>query len=68
MTGDGFNGIDGMERKWRNELLLRMALLYVCFQILVISIKYFVITSLRRMEFAEENATQWHELSVRPEA
>lgn len=45
---DDFKGIDGMKRKSQNELLLLIALFYVCFQIQLKSLGILLVGSLRR--------------------
>jgi hypothetical protein len=43
---DTFKGIEGRKRQKQNEFLLLAALCFLCFQIVVKSILYFILTSL----------------------
>lgn len=42
---DGFNGISGTKQRKQNELLLQIALFYICLQLALKSFSYFLMTS-----------------------
>lgn len=61
---DDFHGIEATKRRKQNELLLQLALLYLCFQLLLKSVGYFTIISLRKVKADEETVAQRTEISL----
>lgn len=55
---DGFVGIEGTKRKKQGELLLQMALAYLCLQFVLKSLAYFAVYSFRKPNARKKNETE----------
>lgn len=71
-VNDGYHGIEGTKRRKQNELLIKIALLYLCFQLLMKSLAYFVTstfpTSFNKVKLEAnsdgENVAESNEISM----
>lgn len=52
---DEFKTIEATKRKKQYEILMQAALLYICFQMVVKCMEYFLLTSLRKVKVDERN-------------
>lgn len=71
-ANDDGHGIEGTKRRKQNELLMQVALLYLCFQLLTKSLAYFVTstfpTALNKVKLEAnsdgENVAESNEISM----
>lgn len=61
---DDYKSIEGKKRMKQNELLLQVAVFYLCLQLLLKSVGYFIVFSIRKGRTNDEMSAPCNEISL----